>query len=66
MKSICLGTIGIVDLDMNLYIQLQPKDSNFIKPYKNIVIQYEEEQLTIPVEQLFKKLKELFKENKDE
>lgn len=56
----------MIDLNMNLYIQLHPKESNFTKPYKNIVIQYDEEQLTIPVEQFFKKLKELFKENKDE
>lgn len=63
MNSIYLGT----NIDnMNLCIQLHPKDSNFVKAYKNIVIQYGEEQLTIPVEQFFKKLKKLFKESEDE
>lgn len=65
MNSIILGTL--VNSDTNLYIRLGTEDDNFVKSYKNIVIQYDEEQLTIPVEQLFKKLKELFKDNeKDE
>ena len=65
MKEIDLETISSIESNMNLYIQLSPKGRGSI-PYKNLVIQYEEEQFTIPVEKLFKKLKELFKEKKDE
>ena len=64
MNKMYLGANNV--FNENLYIQLHTENSCFVKTYKNIVIQYDEERLTIPVEQLFKKLKELFKENKDE
>lgn len=65
MMNYILGKLNDVEFDTNLYIQLQPKVDGFVKSYKNIVIQCGEEQITIPIEQLFNKLKELFKENKE-
>lgn len=64
MNTAYLGKTNALESNMNLYIPLTSKDKNFVMLYKNIVIQYREEQLTIPTEQLFEKLKELFKENK--
>lgn len=62
MNTIDLGNLDTIKSCMNLYINLTPNGKG-IMPYENIVLQYGEEQLTIPVEQLFEKLKELFKED---
>lgn len=65
-NTLLFGTLSNNDVFYeNLYIQLKPEENNFVKAYKNIVVKYGDEELNIPTEKLFKKLKELFKENKD-
>ena len=66
-NTLLFGTLSNNDnFYENLYIQLKPEDSNFVKAYKNIVIKYGDEEINIPTEKLFKKIKELFRENEDD
>lgn len=61
MSTIDLGKLDNLRPYTTLYIQLKPNDKG-VTPYENIVLQYGEEQLTIPIERFFEKMKELFKE----
>ena len=63
MKEILLGCFL---KENNLYIQLKPSEDNFTKPYDFIILSYGEKQIKIPTKDLFDKLEDLFKENKDE
>lgn len=63
MNEILLGSFP---KENNLYIQLKPNEDNFVKPYDFIILSYGEKQIKIATKDLFNKLEELFKENKDE
>jgi hypothetical protein len=49
MKELLLGTFP---KENNLYIQLQPNASNFVKPYDFIVLSCGERQIKISMEEL--------------
>lgn len=57
IKTMELEKAKINEYKKDLYIQLTPNDSG-VMPYENIVIQYEDEQMKIPVDQFFRNPKE--------
>lgn len=57
MNTADFGKAKINEYKKDLYIQLTPNDSG-VMPYENIVIQYEDEQMKIPVDQFFGNPKE--------
>lgn len=56
--------LGCFPKENNLYIQLNPNEDNFTKPYDFIILSYGEKQIKISTKDLFDKLEELFKEVK--
>ena len=61
MRTVKLGSSGDI-LEKNLCIQLSPEETDRIIPFENIVLQFKDKELIIPVERVFNKLKELFEE----